>query len=237
MDRWAKKLVGLAGPGDRILDVGCGTGVVARHAAEIQGLGARIVGLDSSPDMLAVARLASISAGAQIEWVEGDAADMPFEDAQFDVVLCQFAFMFMPDKSAAAREMRRMLSPGGKLGLSVFASGPYDQALSKVLSRHAEPDENDYAIWAWGYQEKLRPLIEQAGFEITRIEQESIPSRYASVRQSIELMRDWSMTVAGLAPHVFEQVCRDMESEMRDHSTDRGFDCPEPVIIITARAR
>jgi SAM-dependent methyltransferase len=236
MDHWAQNLVSLVRPGDRMLDVGCGTGIVTRRAAEIIGAQGTIVGLDISPDMLAVARSASIPEGVNVNWVEGDAADMTFEDEHFDVVLCQFAFMFMEDTAAALREMRRVLAPGGTLGLRVFAPGPYDRALREVLGRHAAPDENDFAIWAWGFPDKLRQLIEPAGFEITRLEREDIPSCYASVRQAIELMRDWSRTVAELAPDVFERVCSEMETKMHSHVTDRGFKCPEPVITVIARA-
>jgi len=236
MDHWAQNLASLVRPGDRMLDVGCGTGIVTRRAAEIIGATGSLVALDISPDMLAVARTASTPEGVHVDWQEGDAAAMPFEDARFDIVLCQFAFMFMADKPAALQEMRRVLAPGGTLGLRVFAPGPYDHALREVLGRHAAPDENDFAIWAWGFPDKLRQLIEPAGFDITRLEQESIPSCYASVRQAIELMRDWSQTVAGLAPDAFEQVCRDMETRMHGHVTGRGFECPEPVITVIARA-
>jgi len=235
MDHWAKNLVHLVSSGDRVLDVGCGTGIVSRRAAEIIGATGTLVGLDISPDMLAVARRASIPQGAHVDWHEGDAADMPFKDGQFDVVLCQFAFMFMEDKAAALHEMRRVLAPGGTLGLRVFAPGPYDRALREVLGTYASPDESDFAIWSWGFSDKLRQFIEPTGFEITRLEQESIPSCYASVRQAVELMRDWSRTVAGLAPDIFERVCKVMEARMHGHVTGRGFECPEPVITVIAR--
>jgi SAM-dependent methyltransferase len=190
-----------------------------------------------SPDMLDVARLVPMPPGITVDWVEANAAGMPFEKAQFDVVLCQFALMFMADKSAAVHEMRRVVAPGGRLGLSVFAPGPYDQALRKALSRHIEPDEKDFAIWGWGNPDWLRTLVEQAGLEISSLKKESIPSRYASLRQSVELMKDWSKAVAGLTGDMFEQVCMDMESELSDYITAEGFACPEPVIIVTARAQ
>ena len=90
--RWAPDLVGLAAlrPGERVLDVACGTGVVTRLAAERVGDGGRVVGLDVNADMLAAARGAS--PGSRIEWREGSALTVPFPDADFDAVLCQLAF-------------------------------------------------------------------------------------------------------------------------------------------------
>jgi ubiquinone/menaquinone biosynthesis C-methylase UbiE len=95
MDQWARDLTGLVEPGDEVLDVGCGTGVVSRHAAAIAGKSGKVVGLDISTDMLEVAQSVPIPAGGSIEWHEADAVSMPFNDTNFDVVLCQFSLMFM----------------------------------------------------------------------------------------------------------------------------------------------
>jgi SAM-dependent methyltransferase len=98
--------------GERILDVATGTGVVLRRARERYPGRARAVGLDITPGMLAVAR--DKAQGLDIEFVEGDAADLPFEDGAFDVVTCQQGLQFFPERDRALREFRRVLAPGGR---------------------------------------------------------------------------------------------------------------------------
>jgi SAM-dependent methyltransferase len=138
---WAPQLVELAGvqPGERILDVACGTGVVARLAAERTGSAGRVVGLDINPAMLAVARSLPPVAGAPIDWVEASVLAMPFPDASFDVVLCQQGLQQFPGRPAALREMRRVLVPGGRVALSVWGrieANPGFAALAEALERH-----------------------------------------------------------------------------------------------------
>lgn len=100
-------------PGERVLDVACGTGVVARHAAQQVGSDGTVTGLDLNPVMLEVARTQAASSDAVVEWHQGDAGALPFDDAAFDVVLCQQGLQFFPDKVKALREMHRVLVPGG----------------------------------------------------------------------------------------------------------------------------
>lgn len=114
--RWAVDLVARVevARNDRLLDVACGTGVVARAAAERVGHGGRVVGLDLNPEMLGVARSCPAVGGVSIEWCEGRALALPFEAGEFGVVLCQFGLQFVADPSVAVREMRRCLRlPGG----------------------------------------------------------------------------------------------------------------------------
>jgi SAM-dependent methyltransferase len=103
---WASDLIDRAGPkpGQSLLDVACGTGVVARLAAERMRTG-RVVGLDLNEGMLAVARSVPVT-GAPIEWREGSALSLPFENRSFDLVLCQLGVQFFPDRSLALREMK-----------------------------------------------------------------------------------------------------------------------------------
>ena len=115
---WAPHLVEAAGvaPGQAVLDVACGTGVVARTAADRMGGRGRVVGLDLNEGMLAVAgRLRP-----DIEWRQGDAAELPFEAGSFDAVLCQSALMFFPDRAGALREMARVATPGGTVAVQVW---------------------------------------------------------------------------------------------------------------------
>src|SRR5262249_1850701 len=138
---WAEALLTLAAlqPGERILDVACGTGVVARLAAVQVGPTGQVRGVDLNPGMLAVARSVPAPTGAVITWQEGTATALPLEDAAFDVVLCQQGLQFFPDRVAALQEMHRVLVPGGRLALSVWgpiASSPGFAVLAEALARH-----------------------------------------------------------------------------------------------------
>ena len=115
----AARLVRHAGvkQGVRVLDVGCGTGVVAITAAR---LGARVTGIDLTPQLLERARENSRTAGVDVEWLEADVEELPFEKAQFDIVLSQFAHMFAPRPEVATSEMLRVLKPGGTLAFSTW---------------------------------------------------------------------------------------------------------------------
>src|SRR5262245_42279529 len=100
---WAESLIEAAAPksGDRVLDVGCGTGIVARCVAARLGRAGSVTALDLSANMLAVARDVGAREGVEVEWCEGSAEHLPFPEQSFDLVLCQFALMFFADKVAA----------------------------------------------------------------------------------------------------------------------------------------
>jgi SAM-dependent methyltransferase len=136
--RWAPELVEVVGvrPGERVLDLACGTGIVTRLLADRVGPAGRVVGLDVNASMLAAARIAVTS--PQIEWLEGNAMSIPLPDAAFDAVVCQQGFQFFPDKLVALHEMRRVLVPGGRLVLSVWRSiehAPGFRVLEEALAR------------------------------------------------------------------------------------------------------
>jgi ubiquinone/menaquinone biosynthesis C-methylase UbiE len=121
---WASPVADAAGirSGNKVLDVGCGTGVLAREALKARWCEGWVVGLDLDEGMLEVAARTE----PNIEWRQGDAASLPFEDATFDVVISQFALMYFPDRVAALREMWRTLAPRGRLVITAWA--PIDHA-------------------------------------------------------------------------------------------------------------
>lgn len=130
----AAHLVRFAGvrPGQTVLDVGTGTGVVAITARRV---GASVTGLDLTPELLARAREHSVLANVDdIVWREGDAESLPFADASYDVVLSQFGHMFAPRPEIATREMLRVLKPGGRVA---FATWPPEHFLGKVSALSA----------------------------------------------------------------------------------------------------
>jgi ubiquinone/menaquinone biosynthesis C-methylase UbiE len=155
-------------PGDKVLDVACGTGVVTREAAHRTGSSADVTGADINEAMLDTARQFAIRHGMpDIHWELCDAASMPFADATFDVVLCQQGLQFMPDRPAAVAEMARVLVPGGRLAISVWKSAsPFGSALRSVLDRAF--GEGTTASWqaasSLGDRDELRSLAENAGF-------------------------------------------------------------------------
>jgi SAM-dependent methyltransferase len=134
----APRLVDFAGvrTGQRILDVGCGTGVVAITARR---RGARVTGLDLTPELLRRARENATIADVDIEWHEGDAENLPFGDGAFDVVLSQFGHIFAPRPEVATREMLRVLEPGGVIAFSTWPPELCVGRLIALVGRHLPP--------------------------------------------------------------------------------------------------
>jgi ubiquinone/menaquinone biosynthesis C-methylase UbiE len=169
---WAHDLIEAAAlrPGERVLDIACGTGIVARTAARTLGDGASVVGLDLSAPMLAVARLAATAEGVSVEWREGSAVKLPLTDATFDVTLCQQGLQFFPDQPTALREMWRILAPGGRLVVSVWREierSPGFAVLADALTRHINPQAGALMTsgpFSLSNSEALRTLIAGANF-------------------------------------------------------------------------
>jgi ubiquinone/menaquinone biosynthesis C-methylase UbiE len=167
-------------PGEHVLDVGTGTGIVARLAAPNVAPTGKVTGLDVSPDMLSVARARALAEGLSIEWQEGQAEALPYPDQSFDLVLSQFALMFFADRKTALAEMRRVLVPGGRVALSVFAGinhHPFYVALDDAIARRLGTSVVG-AIFALGDADALRDAIIQADLSDVVIEPFSITARF-----------------------------------------------------------
>jgi len=123
-------------PGERVLDVACGTGIVARLAAERVGVEGVVAALDINAAMLAVARSLTPPPGAPIRWYETTAESIPLPDDAFDVVFCQLGLQFVSDKHAALREMHRVSSPRGRVFVSVPTPPPFFDVIDEAVSRH-----------------------------------------------------------------------------------------------------
>ena len=165
----AGHLVRFAGirPGQTLLDVACGTGVVAVTAGR---LGARVTGLDLTPELLEQARDNGRRAGlAEAVWKEGDAESLPFPDASFDAVLSQFGHMFAPRPEQAVAEMLRVLKPGGRLA---FATWPPEQFVGRsfaLSARYVPPPAGFPSPVLWGeiptIQQRLGAAVRELHFE------------------------------------------------------------------------
>ena len=167
--KWAEDLVRRAQPraGEDVLDVACGTGVVARSASRCM-LHGHVTGLDLNKGMLAVAQTRG-SEGAPIEFIEASALDLPFPAGKFDLVLCQLGLQFFPDQGRALREMRRVLSPSGRVALSVYSPierTPGANAFVLALDRALGPNASKIKRGEHSFSapEELRELLIEAGF-------------------------------------------------------------------------
>ncbi|HYI52284.1 MAG TPA: class I SAM-dependent methyltransferase [Microbacterium sp.] len=178
---WASHVIESANPqpGERVLDVACGTGIVARSIAPRVGSQGSVIGLDLSQDMIDVARAAAETEGLAIEWHAGPAERLPFPDDSFDLVLCQFGLMFFADRLAALSEMHRVLKSDGRVVLSVWQSldrHPFSQTLHDASSRRLGKSSVG-AVFSLGDPDELRRLLTEAGFQDVEIEPLSITAR------------------------------------------------------------
>jgi ubiquinone/menaquinone biosynthesis C-methylase UbiE len=158
--------------GETVLDVACGTGNVAIPAALA---GAQVTGVDITPEHFPAARARATVAGVAVNWVEGDAEALPFEDESFDVVLSAFGCMLAPNHEVAAAELARVLRPGGRLGVTAFTS---DGAGGEFFAM------GNPAPLGWGDPKHVQALFPDLPLVFER---ESYCERFASVEEAVEL--------------------------------------------------
>jgi ubiquinone/menaquinone biosynthesis C-methylase UbiE len=152
------------GAHERVLDVACGTGNAAIRAAQAGG---RVVGLDLTPELFDTARVLAAEAGVDVDWVEGDAESLPFDDESFDVVLSTFGTMFAPRHEVAARELARVLKPGGRLGLCNWTPEGGQGTFFRAMADYTPPlPPFASAPIAWGTEEHVRELFAGSGIQL-----------------------------------------------------------------------
>jgi len=192
---WAPILVELAHPrlGERVVDVACGTGIVARIAAGRVGPTGAVVGVDLNPGMLGVAR-STVStdswSGAPLQWQEASADKLPFPDKSFDIAYCQLGLQFFADRAAALREMHRVLFSEGRLVLMVWRGireSPGFDALAKSLEQHVGPAAAAIMRAPFGLSnaDELAALVRAAGFLDIAIQQRIGTVRFPSVERFV----------------------------------------------------
>jgi SAM-dependent methyltransferase len=219
---WAPYLVEAAGvaPGQAVLDVACGTGVVARTAADRMGGHGRVVGADLNEGMLAVAgRLRP-----DIEWRQADAGDLPFPDGSFDAVLCQSALMFFPDRVRALREMARVARAGGTVAVQAWDlldAQPGYGALYAAFARHLGPEATELGgtLWALGDLELLGSLFEAAGLTVTGTRTRMGAARFGSAAEAVTTELDATPLAAGI------------DQDTRRRVLDAGVEAMAPFVV------
>ena len=234
---WPAKVLDAAkaGPGDRILDVACGTGVLALAAKELAGTDGQVVGLDVNDGMLAVAR----SKSAGIAWESGPAESLPYAVDSFDRVVSQFGLMFFQDRSRAIAEMLRVVRPGGNITVAVWASlgdTPGYAAVAAMLSElfGAEIAKSIEAPYSLGDIDTLKRLFADAGAKNAVVHTVDGKARFASLDAWVYTdIKGWT-----LADVIDDDSFEDLRQQApkwlsRFVQADGSVEFPAPAHIVT----
>jgi ubiquinone/menaquinone biosynthesis C-methylase UbiE len=196
-------------PGERVLDVACGSGNAAIAAARRTQGGT--VGADYVPALLERGRERAAAERLEIEFVEADAQDLPFEDASFDVAMSIFGTMFAPDHRKAASELLRVVRPGGRIGLACWTPDGSVGAMFKTMAQHAPPPPGVESPLLWGTEEHLRELFGD-GIADLRVEKRLSRHPFRSPDHYIEFFREYF----GPTQTAYERVGADGEQALTD---------------------
>ncbi len=204
-------------PGDRLLDVATGTGIVIRVALEHEPALAAPVGLDRTAGMLETARAVAGDLGAT--WLEGDALDLPFGLDSFDVVTCQQGLQFFPDRAAALAEMRRVLAPGGRIAIACWAPMAEQEAQRLFDAEVLELEPDLAAIgqtpFSLGDAGDLGNLLAGAGLTDVVVARVELPARFSSADAFFRSFAEGSPMALALADLPAERVATLREATLR----------------------
>ncbi|MEX0783577.1 MAG: methyltransferase domain-containing protein [Dehalococcoidia bacterium] len=205
-------------PGDRVLDLACGTGIVARQVVPRVTPGGTVSALDINPLMLEVARAAAQSEGAAIEFHEGNAEQLPFDDGAFELVTCQHAFQFFPDQLAVAREITRVLAPGGRVAIATWQGldqHPFYERLHAAMTRRFGISGVGQ-IFSLGDADRLRSLLSSAGIEGAAVRPMSITSTFPDAAAFLAMEIDIDVAAVPSMQRISEGERAAITAELRE---------------------
>ena len=237
---WAPRLIEAARvqPGQRVADVACGTGVLAREAARVVGPSGYVAGVDLDSGMLSVAARVAPA----IDWRQASAESLPFADGSFDAVVSQFGLMFFPDRRAALLEMMRVLAPGGRMAVAVWdtlANTPAYARLVDLLGRFAGDKAADALLepFALGNRSELQALFGDVGARDLEVRTHVGSASFPSVRAMVEAeVRGWLPTIGidVTAPQL-DRIVAEAASVLGEFvQVDGGVRFASPAHIVTA---
>lgn len=237
----ARRLIDVAcpAPGERVLDIACGTGIATRLAAQAVGSSESVTGLDVSLDMLEVAR---VVAPDNIAWHEAPAEEVPLPDASVDLVLCSMGLQFFARKERAVREMHRVIAPGGRaVWCTPGPTPPIFQAIDQALVNHLGPGASMFVQTVFSLHDpaEARSLMEGAGFVRVTVDKMMVPLHVDLPREFFwQYVR--STPLAAPAADLSEPERVALESEVVERCEQfvkHGRSILEPDLIITTAYR
>ena len=237
--QWAPRVIEAANilSGHRVLDVACGTGVLARQALSEVGPNGIVAGVDIAPGMLAVAS----DRAPSIEWKLAAADSLPYPDNSFDAVVSQFGLMFFPDRKQALKEMLRVLKPNGHLAVAVWDSLENSEAYPQevdLLERLAGREASNAlrAPFVLGDTGGLFTLFSRAGVDSVEVITQHGTAQFPSIRIMVEAdLRGW-LPIMGvhLAENIIASILDESEKVLAQYVTPEqtvAFDSPAHIVI------
>ncbi len=218
MEPAARDVIGACGisPGQEVLDVAAGNGNCAVVAARD---GARVVASDITPALVEAGRARSAAEGLDIEWVEADVEDLPFEDGRFDGATSVFGAIFAPRPEVAASEMFRVLRPGGILAMANWTPDSFAKRMMDVVARYSPPPPVELpSPFRWGEEETVRSLFRTLA-ESVRCDRHSLMWEFASFEEMRSVFESHGGAVMAkrmLPPEVYEAQARGLQALVGD---------------------
>lgn len=213
------------GTGERVLDVACGTGVLAREILRRVGPGGHVAGIDPVPGMIEVAK----QNAPAVEWHEGKAESLPFADESFEVVVSQFGLMFFTDRKQAIHEMLRVLTSGGRFAVAVWDSLeniPAYASAVELLQRTAGEQAADAlrAPFVLGDQSELSKMFSEAGANSIEVTTHPGTAFFPSIRVMVEAeLRGWLPVMGVTLPEdQISQILNEAETALGAYKTING---------------
>lgn len=238
--RWAQRLVthSKAAPGERVLDAGCGTGIVARTAASHVAPGGSVVGVDINEGMIAEAQRRDTG---EVTWRVGDLERLPFDDNTFDLVFIEQVLQFTPNREQALAEARRVLAPGGRVVLALLRDLEFNRSykvLAAVLDRHAGAEVGDMmrSPFAGPGAEGIFEELTRAGFREIGIRHDVLDVRYPSPAEYLR-QEAASSPLAGplgeLDDRTLQALIADLDDALAPFTDDTGVVFPMETYFVS----
>lgn len=239
--RWAEILLELVAPqpGERLLDLACGTGIVARTAVPMVQPGGEVFGVDFNPAQIATAR----SIDSSIDWREGDAGSLSFADQEFDLVVCQQGFMFFPDRVQAVQEIRRVLKPGGRVGIAVWSTidkAPGYLALVHALERRVGSSAARLMddLTALSDSGEVSRFFADGGFpnaEMVTLSNDVVFASAEEFTRAIAVGSIMRRTETQFSEETLDLLTADVAAEMESYIGDNGLIFPMEAHLLTGK--
>lgn len=241
---WAQRLLEAASPqpGHHVLDVACSTGLAARLAVAAVGRTGRVSALDRAPRMIEVARTVCAEVEPPISWHVGDAHDLPFAEAAFDLVVCNQGLHFFDAPQTALAQMHRVLRHRGVLALGVWC--PFERQngyrrLVEALEEHLSPAASGLRCVASPWErDELADLVSRAGFTDLDLRMDPGTMTFASVQECLYAQASSTplgVAVSGVAAATRRDVIRRVEHDLADLVDEDGFHLGLDSYLLTAR--